>query len=528
MITGTPDLIAGFKALDAARDAYELRWAYYAGQLPERFLTERIEQIVRDASGETQYRFRFAKIPIDALRNRVQVASITGATAEITEQIEQIRQANDLEMIEPFTHERMFALGDAYMLTWPTDPDDDALPEPLRDAGVEIRYQSALTVRAMYDAEDGLRLRYVIRRRKEVDPVGTWRWKAELWYPGDGGYMEPWVAEDGASGLDAQSWRPDLDAYDGEWPVMHGHGMPFHHGRTSLPYGRPEHADAMGPQDVITKTVMTQAVELDSHGFPERWELIKASNPDTGSDTVRWPDETPTPDKTSRRPGRRGGPGTVSILEGRDGTGEYGTPNPSELTPAMDQFLQMTAAVTATPSYEYDPAGNAGLSGAARRWADRPLDAREKNAKRALVRFWRSVWAGALGIVGAPSTEVDVEWAAPAVEHDPDFWAVAGLKRDHGVPQDVILREANYPADEVKKWLDDDQNEAVALAHRIRMVKELAEGLSTLGSAITLGVVSQEQVDALVQQIMGGAGVDAPGPDPREPAPAPALPVVEQ
>ena len=101
-------------------------------------------------------------------------------------------------------------------------------------------------------------------------------------------------------------------------------------------------------------------------------------------------------------------------------------------------------------------------------------------------------------------SEVDIEWASPAVILDLDWWEVADRRRDHGVPQDVILREANYPADEVQAWLD-QQGEAMAMAQRIRMVKELAEGLSTLGSAVSLGVVSQEQVDALVARIMGEA-----------------------
>ena len=99
-------------------------------------------------------------------------------------------------------------------------------------------------------------------------------------------------------------------------------------------------------------------------------------------------------------------------------------------------------------------------------------------------------------------SEVDIEWASAGLILDPDWWEVATARRDHGVPQDVILREANYPADEVKKWLD-QQGEAMAMAHRIRMVKELAEGLSTLGSAVALGVLPQEKADALVSRIMG-------------------------
>ena len=503
-MTGTPDLIAGFIALDATRNEYLTRWAYFAGPLPERFSNQAIQQLMDRATPDTQYRFRLAKVPVNALKNRVQIASVTGQSDEITNRIEQIRQANDLELIEPFITERTLVYGDAYAYTSPIEPEDETLPADLRTAGVEIRYASPLSVRAMYDSEDGTRLRYVIRRWKEIDPIGTWRWKVELWYPA--GYMEPWVCQDGATGTDVESWREDLDA-SGDWPMLHDYGMPFHHARTSLPYGRPEHADAMGPQDAFTKAIVTQvAVELDAHSLPERWELIKAQNPDTARDAIQWADDeasAPAAKPGVSGSGRRRGPGTVSILEGRDGTGEYRAPNPSDLVPAMDHWLRMMAVVTETPAHEYDPAGNAGLSGAARRWADKPLDVREKNVKRALTTFWRSVWASALDMVGLGNrSEVDIEWASAGVILDPDWWEVATARRDHGVPQDVILREANYPADEVKKWLD-QQGEAMAMAHRIRMVKELAEGLSTLGSAVALGVLPQEKADALVSRIMG-------------------------
>lgn len=510
-MTGTPDLIEGFKALDASRDGYLASWSYYAGNLPEKFASERIQQLV-EKSADAAYRFRFAKVPVNTMKNRVQVAAITGPTEAITAKIEDIRRANDMDMVEPFIHERTFVYGDSYALTWPVDPEDEARPEDLRDAGVEITYQSPLSCRAMYDAEDGLRLRYVIRRWKVASPLSpNGQWYAELYYPE--GTIETWKCVPGSNGIDLEQWTPDEDAalaMGSEWPVQHEWGMPIHHSRNSLPYGRPEHADAFGPQDALTKAILTQVVvDLEAHGWRERWELLDdKAMMDAARDAVPWDDNTKAPTAVPAVKGARGrkaGPGTVHVLEGRKATGEYSAPNPAEIPPVTDQWLRMLSVVTETPAYEYDPAGNSGLTGIARMWADKPLAAREKNAKRYLLRFYRELWTTALRMagVGEPG-QIEVSWARPEPIADPDWWEVATVRRDHGVPQDVILKEANYAPELVEKWLD-DQGEAMAMVQRIKMVRDLADAFASLGSAVALGVVQQTDVDALVGRIMGEA-----------------------
>jgi hypothetical protein len=511
MTGATPDLIAGVQALEGERDRYLARWRYYAGDLPERFASDQIAAFMARATPDTQYRFRLAKVPITAMRNRVRLASVTGPSDAVSAKIEQIRDANRMELVEPFTIERQMVYGDAYMITWPVDSEDESVPPEVREAGVEIRYQSPLTTRAMYDAEDGTRLRYVIRRWKTTDPIGTWRWHAELFYPD--GRIEPWICQEGATGLQAESWSRDLDApdVDPDGYVWHEWGMPIHHARNALPYGVPEHADAFGPQDAFTKLVMTQATELDGHSLPERYEIIKATNPDTARDSVQWPDDAEAPDAKPLRSGsgRRRGPGTVSILEGRDGTGEYRAPNPSELVPTSDSWLGMMAVVTQTPAYEYDPTRNAGLSGIARMWADRPLDQREKTAKLFLAGFFESVWRTALDMAGVGrDITVSIEWAAPGVINDPDWWQVATVRREHGVPQDVILREANYAPEDVQAWLDDQDNEARSLLERITMLEKLGLALQAIGSAVALGGIDQARVDAFVSKILGESVIE--------------------
>lgn len=521
----TTDLMAGWRALDDAREDYLRAWTYYAGTLPEQFASERIRHMVQ-ASADESYRFRFAHKPVTALMNRIKVAAVTGPSSEVTAKLDLIRRANSMDMVEPFVHERALALGDGYLLTWPL-PESDDVPADLREAGVEITWQSPLSCRAMYDAEDGIRLSYVIRRWSVSTPVGD-QWYAEVWYPD--GTIYPWVCQPGSEGTDPHAWQPDLGP-DGEgaWPIEHDYGMPIHHARNNLPYGVPEHADAMGPQDALTKLNLTQAVVgIEARTWPERYEIMDpAAENDTARDAVPWGDDLEAPrvsERSATTQRRRSGPGFTHVLSGRKSTGQYDAGNPAEMSPLNDQWVRSMATITGTPLTEYDPERNAGLTGIARMWADKPLRDREDKAKRYLTRFWTEVYGKALEIAGVSvAGELTIVWGRADVIMDPDWWNVATVRRDHGVPQEVILREANYDEDEIRKWLDEDQ-EARTFLEKVTILEKLGTALQTIGSAVALGVIDSDKVDALVTTIMGTAVIESNPPEPPV-QPAPIVPV---
>lgn len=520
----TTDLMRGWHALDDARDAYLDAWLYYAGTLPEQFASERIRTLINSSADES-YRFRFAAKPVTALLNRIKISAVTGQSDAVTARLDAIRRANSMDMVEPFVHERTLTYGDGYLLTWPLPEGDPDVPADLRAAGVEITWQSPLSCRALYDAEDGIRLDFVIRRWSVSTPVGD-QWYAELWYPD--GTIFPWVCQPGAEGGSAEAWRPDLGPDgDGEWPIVHEHGMPIHHARNNLPYGRPEHADAYGPQDALTKLNLTQAVVgIEAHTWAERYELMDpAVENDTARDAVPWGDDQAAPvvpevrATTSRR---RSGPGMTHVLSGRKSTGQYDAPNPAGMSPLHDQWIRSLASITGTPMAEYDPERGQ-LTGIARMWADKPLRDREDSAKRYLVRFWTEVYGKALEIAGEPNAgEVTIVWGRPDVVMDPDWWEVASIRREHGVPQEVILREANYDEDDIRAWLD-DEDEARTLLEKIALLDKMGDALQKLGSAVALDVIDRDSVDALVTRIMGVGVIEDNPPEPR-PAPVPVVP----
>lgn len=537
---GSKDLIEGMKGLDAVAAAYLRRWTYYAGDLPEGFSTQKIKDLI-DKTG-VDYRIRLAKKPVDALANRVSITAITSSSGDrVNARIEELRKANDMELQEPFLHTRLFAMGDAYLLVYPVAEDEDlvqrdgeridAVPDAdTRRAGVEFAYQSPISCRAFYDAEDGRRVRFIIRRWREATALGD-VWRAEMWYLDR---LEPWISKPGSAGLDEQEWEPYAEDPQGNrvpadatsWPQEHDfEELPIKHARTDLPYGRSELDDFMGAQNLITKAVATQGTGIEAHGWRERYRIADDKTVlDQARDTVNWDDAATAP-SASNPPttSRRSGPGTEQIFHGTKAVGEFSAPDLGSFEDPIEQWIRLGSIASNTPLYEFDPRTGAQMSGIARKRADKPMKDRERNAKRFLLRFWREVYEFALRLDGETDPgELDVEWEPPAVEEDPEWWTTATARRDHGVPQRQILIEANYTVEQIEEW-QKEQDEALFLDAAIDRVARLGEALQTLGAGASLLGVAPERVAALVDRVLGDAGSPGTSTDLLPPPPAPVI-----
>jgi hypothetical protein len=454
-----------FTELSEVADGYLKAAKYARGELPERFAADRIQQLI-ERSGKG-YKFRFAKVPINVLANRVQIASILGGTDAETTRIETIRKANKMEDQEPFLIRELFTYGDGYMLVWPISPEeieqrdgeevDINADRALREAGIELTYQNPLSCRAFYDGEDGRRTRFVIRRWTEAIGDAT-RWRAELWYSDR---IEAWVTLPDASGTDTDDWLPYAEDEDGEevpvnefnWPLFHEwQEVPIKHARNGLPYGRPEHFDAYGPQDAITKATITQVLAIDKVGWRERWRIVEDAL--EGRDAVDWQDNAEAPASADVVvSGRRTGAGTESIFHNTKEVGEYAAPDPGALIEPLDQWVRFMAAITETPLFEFDPRDSGQMNGIARLRAEAPLRAKEKDRKRYLEGFEREVWTLALRMSGFTDPgPIAVVWRPPEIISDPEWWMVARQRRAMGIPTEQILMEAGYPPEDAQIW----------------------------------------------------------------------------
>lgn len=504
-MTGSPDLMEGLRALDEAAPAYDEALNYAEAALPERFATDAMRRIL--AAGGERYRFRYAHLPVNAVKNRCQISAFRAEAEAVTAAIETLREANDLETYEPWITERWLILGDAYLFVWPDE-----------DAGIiDISYQSPFQVRAMYGDDQGRELIFVIRRWEETVPAGVIK-RAEVWYADR---MESWVTLPGGAGTDEKDWEPWIGE-DGDpepWPFMHEWGeIPFKHLRTALPYGRPEHINAYGPQDAITKAVATQVeADLEAHGWPERYRIADDQRAlEMGQDSIRWGDVAdPDNDRSTRSDGtarnvetaRTRGAGREHVYTGTKAVGVFEPPDPSQLIEPIRLWIEMMSTVTETPLYEFDPKSGMQLSGVSREKADRPLAAKVEARRRALDTVWcQQLWPLALRMAGVSAeSPIGIVWTPPPVQSDPEWWMTAAQRAALGVPTRVILQEANYAPEDIEQWLDANAEDA-SLDQRIARAKALGEAMQAIGTGVTLGVISAEGAEGLLMRIMKEAG----------------------
>jgi hypothetical protein len=517
---GSPDLMEGMSGLDRALPRYEDRWRYFAGELPERFASDRLRTLI-ERSGR-DYRIRLARVPVEALANRVGINSITSSLgARVDARIEEIRQANDMEIQEPFLHERMFVFGDAYLLVFPVEPEELLDPDKPADtdtvaAGVEFAYQSPLSCRAFYDSEDGRRKRFTIRRWKESGPLGEF-WRAEVWYSDR---VEPWISAPGANGSDPDQWLPYAEDAFGDpvpavlgdnWPEFHDFGEdPIKHARTDLPYGTSELEDFIGVQNLITKATATLSTGIEEHGWRERYRIADdKAILDQAGDIVPWNDDADAPARIAGdtpTSGRARGAGTEQVYHGTKQVGEFAPADIGAFEAPMDSWIRLGAAASGTPLTEFDPRFGANMSGVAWDRAQKPMKDKERNRKLFLLRFWREVYGLALAMVGiADAGDIDIEWSPAEVVNDPDWWTTATVRREHGVPQRQILMEANYTTEEIDQW-EKDQADSLLLDEQINRLALLGDALQKLGAGASLLGIPTDRIAALVENILGDAG----------------------
>lgn len=522
-MTASVDLMEGWKALGEVAEDYLEALAYYRGTAAERFANERVRQLVEE-SGQ-RYRFRLAAIPVKVMAKRCRISNVTSDIESVTAVISRIREANQADIYEALITRKSFIFGDAYAMAWPVEPDEteaaedgestEAPADPdVVESRVEISYQSPLHCRVLYDADDGRRPRFAIRRWHQKSPLGKAqdRWHAEMWYA-DG--LERWRTLEGRDGANREDWEPYvLDETEGEYVPLpdesirepHDWGeIPVKHFRTDMPYGEPMHIAAYGPQDAITKAITTQVVvDIEAHGWPERYRLLRDQKLlETGQEPVNWNDNAAAPAREAGElpVGRRRGSGVEHTYAGTEEVGEYTSPDPGTLIAPIDHWVKLMSVVTETPLNELD--ATVQLSGVSREKADAPLRAKERDVKTYLVATWASLYHLAARMAGvADPGVISVHWTPPDVTMDSDWWETARTRRDMGVPVEQILAEANYLPEQVKAWLD-REGEAMALLQRVEVLERIGKAAAELGAAVQLNILDQGTVAALLKRTVG-------------------------
>jgi hypothetical protein len=113
------DLMYGIEELKEARHGYDQAQTYYDGKVPEVFTSDRIRRAL--AAHDIDFDLNFAKTPVNAVTNRLKIASITSPDEATNTLISKIWQDNQLNLEMPDLFRRAGEYGDAYLMVLPVE-----------------------------------------------------------------------------------------------------------------------------------------------------------------------------------------------------------------------------------------------------------------------------------------------------------------------------------------------------------------------------------------------------------------------
>lgn len=477
------DLTDAVTAIRDARAAYEEAEAYYYGRVGEVFASPAIKRQLERTSGK--HRINLAKRPVDAVLDRLKLSSVSVVgDDDATEWLAEQWRRNEMALEARQIHWACGVYGDAYLHVWPADSDGQP-----GDQAVDMFYNSPLTTRVFYDAENPRRRRYAAK----MWPAENGRLRVTLYYPDR---IERWVSREKTRGVaegDFEHYSEDGD--EDSWWQAHDYGeVPVFHFRTGRPYGRPDHADAYGPQDYITKLVTSQQSNTDFQSYPQRYALSGAT--DDGVAGFDDDDETAAP--KAEVSDLKAGAGTLWMLRNIDKVGQFEPGDVRNFLEPMAAYVELMAATTATPAHYFKPGGDA-PSGESFRASEGPLVVRVEDRQLSCGGTWQGSQQFALRL-GGRSGVVSVAWAPAQTIDDLDGWQAVKAKIDAGVPTGQALLEAGYTSGQVEDWLSGTSEED--FRSRVEVLALLGDAVQKLGTGAALGVVSTEQVGALLAKLL--------------------------
>ncbi|WP_030344777.1 phage portal protein [Streptomyces sp. NRRL S-1022] len=484
------DLMLGIEELEGSRPGYDQAALYYDGKVPEVFTSVRLRRAL--AAHRIDFDLNFAKTPVNAITNRLKVASITSPDEDTNTLISKIWQDNQLNIELPDLFRRAGEYGDAYLMVLPVE---DAQGNVVR---VEMFYNSPQTVRVFYSEDNPRKKNFTIKKWCE----GRYE-RVELLYDDR---TERWTTGENSRGDQAGDWHPwPADPEDPEsWSIEHDwNEQPVFHFRNDRPYGVPEHYGAYGPQNAITKLQATHMGTVDYQGAPQRYALTETSTTDTSDlepgdwDDGDWPlnEKGLGPSDSGEDSSLKAGPGEMWLLRGYKAVGQFDAANPQVFLDPIMFNVRAMAQITETPLRLFDPQSSQ-RSGESYREEDGPFISKVENRQTSYGAALHEAFVFALRRLGIEDPVVNVDWVPARSVSTAEGWQTVKAKIEAGVPRRQALMEAGYRAEQVDAWLSGTDD--AELQRRVDVLASLADSAQKLGSAAALGVITSEQVTALM------------------------------
>jgi hypothetical protein len=432
------DIKRAMDTLGHRRTTYNNAESYYQGSHREVFANSRWSYMFRENG---TYVLNFCKTVVDTVLDRLELASVQATTQAANKALDELWQENELAIDSTEIHRRALVYGECYAIVWPDE-----------DGDVTVTYNSPMTTVMIYDDENPRIKKFAAKLWESRDAFNT-KWSfMNLYYPDRiEKYKRAGELSLIAGGGDGAGW--DLvgvvDNPFGEIPVFHF--------RTHRPFGTPEHASAIGPQDAINKMVNNHMLTVDYQGAPQRYALS------AGGNTAEFDDFDEDQSARDNIDALKSGPGEMWYLNGVSQVGQFNPAPPATFTEPIQAYVAALASLTNTPMHFFSE-NRLFSSGEALRAAEAPLTKKVRDRQLTFGQTWRELFTFALSIEGF-DVDVQVKWASTESLDTTDNWNVASIKRGLGIPPNIILEEMGYDkeiAQQIADAAEADQEEEKA------------------------------------------------------------------
>lgn len=500
------DLARALKIIDAKAPEYKRAKIYADGTAHEIAGSAIARRIVAQSELTP---ISFAHIPVDVISDKIELASITAPEAAAKSALETWIDANDVDDEAADWIRKACIFGDYYAITDPREEEESGAA-PIDS--VQTVGSSPLTSVVVYDKRTQRHFDFGLKVWDAS--VGSMpRTRAILFYDDASVKL---ISKLGSKGSDANEYELDLDDEDepeDAW-IFHEGGRPLiaHLAVGGKPYGVPVHRKAWGPQDAITKISANNLVNVDALGLPSRWALLDPAaeldddiDDDFGTDgpttAAGSRDGSTTATSTTRV---RSIPGAIAMLRGVKSVGTFDAGDTNGFLANLDWYVRAMAVACGIPLFEFDLTGDQ-PSGESRRRAEGRANRQAAKIKKQAEAFFRDLADTALAVSGL-SGRVAVTFNPSETSTDKDGLELVSLKVKAGVPIRQALLEAGYTDELVNEWYPASEKAKMTP----ELVAMLATALAALGTAKTLGVITDDELAEMLPDILTGARGEGP------------------
>lgn len=443
--TKRPDLDRAYKVLAAKAAPYTNLWNYYDGDQPLMYTGRKIRELFQNLD-LAKFVENWCAVVVDAANDRINLAGVKLKSESDDKVLQEVWEACEMDLEASDIHEAALVIGEAYMLVWPDEEDENV---------IDAFYNDPRLVHLFYDPSNPRKKSY--GAKWYVDKKNHIR--LTLYYSDRLEYYRSNKPHDQVESVEAFApYSPS--GLDGGEVATHEYGeIPIFHFRTERRIVKGDLANVIAPQNGINKLVTDMMVAAEFGAFKQRYIVSHA-------------------DTTSLK----NAPNEIWEIAAGDGVGENTQIGQFDETPlenyikAIDHLAVSTAIISRTPKHYLFAQGGT-PSGEALIAMEAPLNKRCSDHIKKFIPTWKEAIRFILKLSGIEISKMDIEvhFDQPETIQPKTEAEIRTEGTRAGIPLKTLLREEGKSEAWIEQMEKDKQESEEQSANNLGVI--VAEAL---------------------------------------------------